>query len=254
MPSSKKSRKSGGSKKARGKTKFSGVEEMGPYFMDKGRYYVGDLSGVLTNDEVKEFSGKIGQFTLTGGREIVNFKLPYGDGIYPDSKGRNHIVDSGTVGITLAEGLKKTMYGHIFDHDEKFACASIYRVHPDKDIVGFISIGDEVGIYTENQLGGITALFKESGSGGRIKFNTPGVEIDYIRPLASFKDIHSWTMDAVTEEMHSALNFNNLQLRQAVDNNLKGITYDAEAYAQSKEGLAAAFPHRRVALWWMGQS
>jgi hypothetical protein len=132
-----------------------------------------------------------------------------------------------SIGITLAEGLKKTMYGHIFNHDEKVACASIYRVHPDKNIVGYISIGDEVGIYTENQLCGIMASFKESGSGGRIKFNTPGVEIDYIRPLASFKGIHSWTMDAVTEEMRSALKFTNMQLRQAVDNNLKGVTYDA---------------------------
>jgi hypothetical protein len=254
MPPTKKPRKSGGSKKARGKTKVSGVEETGPFFMDKGRYYVGDLSVVLTNDELNEFSGKIGQFTLTGGREIVNFKLPYGDGIYPDSKGRNHVVDGGTIGITLAKGLKKTMYGHIFDYNERFGNTSIYRVHPDKDIVGFISMGDEVGIYTENQLGGITALFKESGSGGRIKFNTPGVEIDYIRPLASFKDIHSWTMDTVTEEMHRALNFNNLRLIQAVDNNLKGVTYDAEADAHSKEGLAVAFPQRRVGLWWMDQS
>jgi hypothetical protein len=240
MQSNTKPRKSGGSKQARGQTKVPGVVEIGPFCMHKGRYYVGDLCNVLTDNEREELSDTIGKFTLADGREVVIFKLPYGDGIYPDFKGRNHLVDSGTIGLTLAVGLKETgtVSGHIVDYKDIFHCMSANLDHPEKGMVAFILFGDEVDINTDDQLGGVSQLAQESGK--RVTFNVPGIEIDYIRPLASFKDITSCTVDTVTVELRKALNFNNTRLLPAVQNSLKGGTYDAEAYAQSKAGLAIA--------------
>jgi hypothetical protein len=217
--------------------------EKGPYFMNKGRYYVGDMSSVLTDDELHEFGCTKGQFTLTSGREVVNFKTPHGDGIYPDEKGRYHIVDSGTIGITLATGLNETgtVLGHTVDYEDNFLCVAHY-LDCSGHIAAYIRFGEEVGILTAKQMGGTPIHVNATGPDECITYSVPHDEVDYIRPLSSFKDIHSWgwTMDTITVEMRKAFHFNNVRAIRAVDNRRKGSTYNAEAYAQSKEGVAIA--------------
>ncbi len=52
---------------------------------------------------------------LKNGRVLSIFTFPNGDGVYPDEDGRMYAVDSGTIGITLVDGLQEE-YGDI---DEK---------------------------------------------------------------------------------------------------------------------------------------
>ena len=67
------------------------------------------------------------------------------------------------------------------------------------------------------------------------KYGDPGLQIDHIRCLASFKD----TIHCIVQQL-KALNFNNLQLLPATENNSKNDTYDADAYAESEAGMAIA--------------
>jgi hypothetical protein len=139
-----------------------GVVEIGPFTMKEGQYYVGDLFNVLTEKEREEVSDKIGQFTLKSGRVVVNFNLPYGDGLYPDSNGRHHFIDSGTIGLTLSAGLIGLEAGHTVDYKDKFACMSAEMDHPSKGLVAFIYFGEDVDINTEDQLGGVAQLVEQS--------------------------------------------------------------------------------------------
>ena len=114
--------------------------------MPLGKYYVGDLSYVLSDggtwEEVNilrlkdrkrraNFStaggGGQGKFTLSNGREIVIFDTAYGDGVYDDYGGRRYAVDSGSIGLTLAEGLENTQHGNLIEYKEAFNCGALIQ-------------------------------------------------------------------------------------------------------------------------------
>ena len=76
------------------------------------------------------------------------------------------------------------------------------------------------------------------GSGKPVSFSPQGIEIDYIRPPASFAGLKNCNVDGVGIEMRKACNFNNMRLFPAVENRVKGGKYDTEAYAKSKECVA----------------
>jgi hypothetical protein len=142
--------------------------EMGPYKMSAGTYYVGDLCYVLNDKAWKEVfelsktreaefaaQGKTaeskyaseGKFTLSDGREVVLFHMPDGDGCYTDSKGRGYSVDSGTIGMTMADGLEEAFdiddsmdakllkrvkgLGHLIKYKTKFSCFNINAPLPE---------------------------------------------------------------------------------------------------------------------------
>ena len=63
--------------------------------------------------------------------------------------------------------------------------------------------------------------------------DTPGIHIDHIRPVCSFKNKASDPL-----EQHRCMNFNNLQLLTGPENLAKRGFYDAVAYAQSDAGKA----------------
>ena len=210
--------------------------EIGPFEMKAGKYYVGDLCNALLDNERKELVDKTGAFTLSNGRTGVTFNLPHGDGIYPDKNGRNFYIDSGTVGITLAEGLKEkeSVTDNTFEFQKKFFCMAADTYAPQKGHVEVIYFGEHICINSEDQISGIAQLLLESGQVPP-KYNFPCSGIDYIRPLASFKNLATCKM-----ELRKALNFNNTQLTSSVDNNVKNDTYDADVYAASKGGIAIA--------------
>jgi hypothetical protein len=162
--------------------------EMGPHMMKAGKYYVGDLMHVLNDKaweelgetgkvQVQELAalGKIeeseygseGKFTLRDGREVVVFHIPDGDGYYTDSKDRKYGVDSGTIGMTLVEGLEEAFdttdgnsanlvervkgLGHLIEFKNKFYCGCMNAPDAELGRVARIVLGDEVHIDTEDQ-------------------------------------------------------------------------------------------------------
>jgi hypothetical protein len=63
-----------------------------------------------------------------------------------------------------------------------------------------------------------------------LKINTQGVEIDHIRPFASFKNIHC------EYELKTACHFLNLQLLPSNENNQKRAKFDYDSWAASDSG------------------
>ena len=204
--------------------------------MKAGKYYVGDLCNALIDNEREELMDKTGAFTLRDGRSGVTFNLPHGDGIYPDRHGRNYYIDSGTVGITLAEGLKEkeSVTDNTFDFNDTFFCVAADYLDREKGHIAVILFGDHICIKSEDQIGGVAQLLLESGKVPPM-YNFPCSGIDYIRPFASFKHLATCKM-----ELRKALNFNNMQLTSSIDNKVKNDTYDADVYATSKGGIAIA--------------
>ena len=126
--------------------------QLGPFGMQAGTHFVGDLCYVLNEDVWKELcammfardktTGTSGKFTLSNGREVVLFSTPMGDGLYNDSADRMYCVDSGTIGITTTDGLKEEYgtqvwhgpyvgelwdsmlkrLGNIIQYEENFVC------------------------------------------------------------------------------------------------------------------------------------
>jgi hypothetical protein len=147
------------------------TREWGPFTMEAGDYYVGDLGYVMNRRAWKEFCNLThptggghsidGLFELANGRKVITFSLP--DGWYTDYKGRNYTVDSGTVGLTLVEGLKAEYeaenddvdtkgedfdskmksLGNIIEYKDKFACHS--ALDHGRELIRF---GDSVTINT----------------------------------------------------------------------------------------------------------
>ncbi|KAJ1467599.1 hypothetical protein T484DRAFT_1755749 [Baffinella frigidus] len=146
--------------------------------MDAGEYYIGNLSTVLDYaDEFGEESShrqrqidhmhSEGKFVLTNGREIVIFRLPNGDGLYPDHQGRTyHINDAGFIGLTLRKGLVDeyvgieefeeliSIGGYIINFNETFECFSTTLKHTKArgGKVAFVHFGMEVDINTDLQV------------------------------------------------------------------------------------------------------
>jgi hypothetical protein len=173
----------GATKRRRLPSKIPGSVETDPLPMVRGEYYVGDLCYVLGTDAWKELCdltypkenkcGIDGQFTLGNGRTVVIFHLPNGDGVYRDEQGRTYSVDSGTLGITLTEGLETeygdddkkedwesemSRLGNIIDYKEDFSCMSITFDHPEVGPVSVLSFDDKVVINSADEMSGVGAL------------------------------------------------------------------------------------------------
>lgn len=78
--------------------------------MPAGKYYVGDLCYVLTQqNEWDQFcditiSGNrclSGEFSMPDGRRFATYTTEYGDGVYEDRQGRSYGVDAGLIGCIL---------------------------------------------------------------------------------------------------------------------------------------------------------
>jgi hypothetical protein len=160
---------------------------VGPFTMDAGKYYVGDLQHVFdcaTWGEVVgcfESGGDMqGKFTLPNGRVCVMFDLPsngYRRRDYDDMQGLHYYMNSSLIGITLAEGLEAeykdinlstcsrqegedfdTMtarMGNIIKYNDPFNCNSTVTVLKDGSVFGgdcnvaVIDFGDKVCIDTD---------------------------------------------------------------------------------------------------------
>ena len=92
--------------------------------MPKGKYYVGDLAYVMTDDEWDEVCGLLfegrndhgvnqGEFTLKDGRRFASYNTKYGDGRYQSNMNTEHCVDSGGIGCILIDDIKANKYEHI---------------------------------------------------------------------------------------------------------------------------------------------
>jgi hypothetical protein len=148
-----------------------GSEEIGPFTLNAGKYYVGDLQHVFDcstwGDVVKCFPEPLqndnmsGKFTLPSGRVIVMFNLP-SNGFrrrdYTDMHGRDYYMNSSLMGITLVENLEseykdeklKTCtrehgetwshmmerVGNVVEYKDSFSCSSVVTVQKDGSIMG----------------------------------------------------------------------------------------------------------------------
>lgn len=80
--------------------------------MPAGKYYIGDLCYVMSDDwdEVCDLTirdnGIIdGEFEMKGGRRFAMYSTKYGDGMYKSNMGTKHAVDSGTIGCILVDDI-----------------------------------------------------------------------------------------------------------------------------------------------------
>jgi hypothetical protein len=188
MPSTKNTSKvAGGASKRRKKLPLMipGSIEVGPLpMMVNGRYFVGDLCSILSENAWKELDvlshvkenkyGTEGHFILSNGRVLVIFHLPNGDGVYPDQKDRKYYVSSGTIGITLVEGLeveygdidnkkedwdsKLEMSGNIIDYKKGFVCMSTSIVNSSVGPISTMAFGENVVVNSDDELSGIGAF------------------------------------------------------------------------------------------------
>jgi hypothetical protein len=115
--------------------------------MKSGKYYVGDLCYVMTDDEWSEFCDLTikgndclnGEFTFADGRKFATYGTKYGDGLYPASNGKMLSVDAGLIGCFAVGDIRAEKYddieelGMIVDFESDF-CTSV------KD--GVIRFGD----------------------------------------------------------------------------------------------------------------
>ena len=92
--------------------------------MPAGKYYIGDLCYVMTNEEWEEFcsititkEGKCldGEFQLKDGRRFATYGTKYGDGVYYDYYGHSYSVDDGLIGCIRVEDIKANKYDNLLD-------------------------------------------------------------------------------------------------------------------------------------------
>lgn len=89
--------------------------------MPAGRYYVGDLCYVMTDEEWSEFCDLTlkgnevvdGEFALRDGRRFASYSTMYGDGAYPDQYGRLYSVDAGLIGCIRVEDIRADKYSDL---------------------------------------------------------------------------------------------------------------------------------------------
>ena len=128
--------------------------------MKPGKYYIGDLCHVFTDEEWEEVCSLIiidddcieGTFTLKNGKQFTLFNTAYGDGEYRAFRGGVQIgsvgVDSGTIGCTLIENvhdvdkavklglvvdIANSFYPSSSDGDMQFDNIRIYTDEGDED-------------------------------------------------------------------------------------------------------------------------
>jgi len=86
--------------------------------MPAGRYYIGDLCYVMTDEEWEEFCSITivdlrcidGEFTLKDGRRFATYGTAFGDGLYMDQYGREYGVDAGLIGCIRLDDIKADKY------------------------------------------------------------------------------------------------------------------------------------------------
>jgi hypothetical protein len=91
--------------------------------MPPGKYYVGDLCYVMTNEEWREFCDitldgqkvKDGEFEFKDGRRFATYSTAFGDGVYHDQYGHSYSVDAGLIGCILVEDIKSNKYDNLLD-------------------------------------------------------------------------------------------------------------------------------------------
>ena len=91
--------------------------------MPAGRYYIGDLCYVMTDDEWTEFCNITikgneileGEFQLPDGRRFATYSTAYGDGTYYDQYGHSYSVDAGLIGCILESDIKAEKYENLLD-------------------------------------------------------------------------------------------------------------------------------------------
>ena len=91
--------------------------------MTAGKYYVGDLCYVMSDEEWEQVC-KItivghkcieGEFNLPDGRRFAMYNTKWGDGLYKDQNNHQYGVDSGTIGCIKVEDITSDKYGFGFD-------------------------------------------------------------------------------------------------------------------------------------------
>jgi hypothetical protein len=91
--------------------------------MPAGKYYIGDLCYVMTNEEWREFCDitldgqkvKDGEFQFKDGRRFATYSTAFGDGVYHDQYGHSYSVDAGLIGCILVEDIKADKYDNLLD-------------------------------------------------------------------------------------------------------------------------------------------
>lgn len=89
--------------------------------MQAGKYYVGDLCYVMSNDEWDQVCSIIiqgnkvidGEFKLKDDRKFAIYSTAYGDGLYNDYYANEYSVDSGSIGCIKVEDIKAEKYDDI---------------------------------------------------------------------------------------------------------------------------------------------
>jgi len=83
--------------------------------MPAGKYYIGDLCYVMTDEEWEEYCTLTtdgtkfvdGEFQFKDGRAFATYGTKYGDGVYYDEYGFSYSVDSGGIGCILVKDIRK---------------------------------------------------------------------------------------------------------------------------------------------------
>ena len=160
------------------------VVTIGPCEMPPGIYYVGDLTHVLDTKSWEELhrvrNGGWGKFSLDNGRVVVVYNLPsngYSKCQYQDMQGHIYSVESGTIGLTLANGLETeyrdmglptspklagedwhatiTRLSHVMRYNDPFKCDSVIKTLVGGNAFGcdcevaLVRMGTEVCIDTD---------------------------------------------------------------------------------------------------------
>ena len=91
--------------------------------MPAGKYYIGDLCYVMTDEEWDEFCSitidgqKVidGEFQFKDGRRFATYGTAYGDGVYHDQYGHSYSVDAGLIGCIKIEDIRANNYDNLLD-------------------------------------------------------------------------------------------------------------------------------------------
>jgi hypothetical protein len=91
--------------------------------MQAGKYYIGDLCYVMTDEEWEDFCGlttsmnhsRDGEFKFTDGRTFATYGTKWGDGVYHDEYGHSYSVDAGLIGCIKVEDIRADKYENLLD-------------------------------------------------------------------------------------------------------------------------------------------
>ena len=119
--------------------------------MPEGRYYIGDLCYVMSDEEwdevcsitIKDNKCIEGEFNLKDGRRFALYGTAWGDGLYNDQYGHSYAVDSGTIGCILESDIKENIddilqLGALIDMNTPFVTSGF---RGEKDWDGVIQFG-----------------------------------------------------------------------------------------------------------------